>query len=366
MTLPAAATPTPNLWIVGTSVSIEHGGYVSHLQALAPGAGFALRNLSVGDQTSVMGCLRVFAHLTEFRRGDVVVWEYSLLDHLLTQGQFPVADVIAARRMAWNRLAALGVAVVVLICPPRSHFDQATAAERVARADAERIGQVCIDVRQLFAGLGIRDPDRHYRDDRHPLTDSPLIAAIAAAVLRAALSSRQRRAPDPLLLPAPAWLWLALADRGILASGSTQTFANALMTVPARQLEVDQAIALPPTRRVVALGVVSEHASGGAWCGHPECPPVSTRLPASLDYAFLLRASALACTRASIDRIVSAPDWAYRNGYLRSYGQELSDAPGRIALFGALIEVDAPAAPSGLSWRRWRDRWFRRSSADAH
>lgn len=358
MTTPTTATGKANLWIIGTSVSIEHGGYVSRLQALAPEAGFALQNLSVGDQTSVMGCMRVFAHLSEFRRGDVVVWEYSLLDHLLTQGQFRVSDVVAARRLAWNRLQTLGVAVIVLMCPPRSQLDRNTTAERVARADAERIGQPSIDLRRIFAGLGIRDAHLHYRDDRHPLIDSPVVEAMAAAVLRTAELLRQRPPHHPALLPTPDWHWLDLADQGVLASA--QTFTNALMTVPARRLEVDQEIALPHTRRVVALGVVSEHASGGAWCGHPECPPVSTRLPADLGYAFLLRASAIACTRARVDRIVSAPDWAYRNGYLRSYGQALSNEPGRIAVFGALIEAEARATPAGSTLKRWRDRWFRR------
>jgi hypothetical protein len=126
-----------------------------------------------------------------------------------------------------------------------------------------------------------------------------------------------------------------------------QTHANSLVSVQAAQLAVDDRIYLPATRRVVALGVVSTHTSGGAWCGHPGCPPASTRLPADLSYSFLLRATGIACIRAHVDRIASAPEWSYRNGHWRDYGQADSNAAERIAVFGALIETSVYGLPDG-------------------
>ncbi len=61
-------------------MSIECGGYVDSLALLADRSGLDVVNLSVGDQTSVMGCMRVFAERARLHSGDVVLWEYSLLD----------------------------------------------------------------------------------------------------------------------------------------------------------------------------------------------------------------------------------------------------------------------------------------------
>lgn len=352
------------LWIVGTSVSIESGGYVAQLQAAAPE--WQLRNLSVGDQTSMMGYLRVLQHRAQFARGDVVVWEYSLLDHLLTQGLFDRGDVRRARRFAWNLLRELGVGLVVLFTPPREDLGARTDTERECADDAARMGAPVFDLRDVFAELGIDAPHPHYRDDRHPRVDSPAVARLVER-LRAALA--QVEPPACALVNAELaepWQWFDAATLAANAGRGTRVLKNSLMSLDAVPLAVDDHIALPGTRRVVALGVVSTHAAGGAWCGHPGCPPASTRLPADLSYAFLLRVTGLPCIRAHVDQIVSAPGWAYRNGHWRDYGQALSAEPGPIEVFGALIETTANGQPASYTRptlgerieRRLR-RWWR-------
>ncbi|MGB8635459.1 MAG: hypothetical protein WCD66_11960 [Rhodanobacteraceae bacterium] len=78
---------------MGTSISIEDGGYAVRLQDRArQEPGVDCTNLSVGDQISMMGCMRVMQHLDQFSPGDVVVWQYSLLDTLPTDTCFAASD----------------------------------------------------------------------------------------------------------------------------------------------------------------------------------------------------------------------------------------------------------------------------------
>lgn len=346
------------LWIVGTSVSIESGGYVAQLQSVA--TDWRVRNLSVGDQTSMMGYLRVLQHRAQFARGDVVVWEYSLLDHLLTQGLFDCGDVRRARRFAWNLLQQLGAGLVVLFTPPRDDLAQRTETERWAAQDAAAIGTEVIDLREVFAELGIDAPHRHYRDDRHPLIDSPAVARLVSR-LRDTINRATapvRAIADPEL--AEPWQWIDSATLAARAGLRTRTLKNSLMTLDAMSVAIDEQVVIPATRRIVALGVVSTHESGGAWCGHPSCPPASTRLPDDLPYSFLLRVTGIPCVRACVDRIVSAPGWAYRNGHWRDYGQALDHPPGTIELFGVLIETSAHGLPADYRTPSLRDRIERR------
>ena len=359
-----AAQAARTLWVVGTSVSIESGGYVAQLQAAAPE--WRVRNLSVGDQTSMMGYLRLLQHRDELAAGDVVVWEYSLLDHLLTIGLFDRGDVRRARRFAWNLLQERGVGLLVLFTPPREDLAQRTETEQCAAQDAASIGARVIDLREVFAELGIDAPHRHYRDDRHPRVDSP---AVARLVSRLQDAIGQANAPVRAITDAELaepWQWIDAATLAASVERPTRTLKNTLMTLETVPLAVDDPVLLPGTRRVVALGIVSTHGAGSAWCGHPGCPPACTRLPEALGYSFLLRVTGLPCIRAHVDRIVSAPGWAYRNGHWCDYGQALDARPGPIELFGALIETSPHGLPTdhrppGLLDRieRRLKRWWR-------
>lgn len=329
----------PTLWIVGTSVSIEDGGYATRLGARAQDAGWTLRNLSVGDQTSLMGWMRVCAHADAIRPGDVLVWEYSLLDALLTPDHAAPEDVRAARRLAWNWITRRGVRLLALFTPPLRDWAARTGVEHDSAADAAVLGVPVVDLRALAARLGVDDPAPHYRDDRHPATGSPLVQATADALWTLARQTAPRRwwSRPPRLRGLPDWRWHGAAALAAGSGVALQHVANSLLAVDAASLQIDQALALPPHRRVVAVGVLSRHGSGAVWCGHPGCPPMSTRLPDSLPYRFLLRGTGLPCLRHRIDRLVAAPDWCYHVGEVRGYGQAPSQ-PGPIEVFGALLE----------------------------
>lgn len=343
MHIDASRSPaSQTLWVIGTSASIGKRRYAGLLAAAAPG--ILVRNISVGDQTSMMGLLRVLTHRSEFRAGDTVIWEYSLLDHLLTLGPFDSRDVSRARRTAWNLLQEMEIGLVVILTPPLDAILSRTEAEREAVQDAAAIGATVIDMRDLYAELGIVDPRAHYQDDRHLCPGSPVHALLVSRLLLGVHSGNAIR--GRLAIPessVKAWKWLGASELASGAGLATRHLANSLLEVEAVELSIDQQVSLPPTRRIVALGIVSTHMSGGAWCGHRGCPPASTRLPSSEDYSFLLRVTGLPCLRAGIDaieRVVSAPAWSYCNGSWRDYGQELSDSPDQIAIFGALVETE--------------------------
>lgn len=335
-------------------------------------------NLSVGDQTSLMGCMRVMDRLDEFAPGDVVVWEYSLLDALLTDDCFAADDTHMARRLAWRRLIERGASLLVLMTPPRRDVRQLTACERLVAEDARTFGIPCLDMREVFAVLRIDDPASHYRDDRHPRTDSPILEAAVDRLLQEVVA-RHGVVPEPgRVLPAPGeeqhWRWFGAGALAHAAGMPTRTFANSLVSVQAVTLPVDATVPVPDVARVVGLGVLSTHSSGAAWCGHPGCAPAATRLPADLDYAFLLRATGLPCVRDRINAVGSAPAWAYGRGVWAAYGQELSEEPGEVAVFGMLCVPAAnpsfpvgsgPASSCGYRWRararRFVRHWFGRA-----
>lgn len=334
------------LWIVGTSVSIEDGGYCSRLALrLSGGQGIPLANLSVGDQTSLMGCMRVMARQGEFAPGDVVVWEYSLLDALCAS-LFRDDDVSDARRMAWTCLLERGVHLLVLMTPPREHLLRRSLQEAETADDAASLGIPCIDVRALFAELGITDAAGHYRDDRHPRQGSPVVEMMAARLFDAVVA-RHGRAPAPATSSslarwrsraAPTWRWVDAATVAGGGAAPMKTFSNSLTSIECVTLGVDACIAIPAAKRIIGIGIVSAHASGGLWCGHSRCPAVSTRLPDDLDYPFLLRSTTLPCLHARVDTLVSAPAPAYRGQTCAAYGQARCHATGPVAVFGLLYE----------------------------
>src|SRR5581483_3267037 len=190
------------------------GGYVARLAPRARERGFALGNLSIGDQTSLMGCMRLMGVSASIRPGDVVVWEYSLLDTLLTV--FDPHDVHFARRLAWREALARGARVIVLLVAPKTRVRHRSSRERRIVADARSLGLPCIDTRELALKLGIANAASHYRDDRHLRRDSPLIDAIAAevAALLTAGAPSACRVPREWARARRTWRWLDIAELG--------------------------------------------------------------------------------------------------------------------------------------------------------
>lgn len=287
--------------------------------------------------------------------GDVLVWEYSLLDSLLTKDAFAEDDVHAARRMAWRRLMERNVSTFVLMTPHLQSPTTRTACEDLIAADASAFGLCCLDVRELFASLGIHNLEPHYRDDRHPRHDSPVVDAIVEKVLGYLRITHGTLAPAIPAPPMPGreqhWRWLDARELARMAGRKPRQFSNSFLKTQAIILRSDEAIDVPQASRIVALGVLSTHDSGGAWCGHPGCPPASTRLQAELDYSFLLRSTGILCVRRAIDKVASAPAWAYGRGTWAGYGQALSSAPGRLLVFGMLYEpaIGVPVADANAN-----------------
>jgi hypothetical protein len=349
------------LWLVGTSVSIEAGGYATRLASRARQLGIGTKNLSVGDQTSIMGCMRVLDQRDNIKAGDVVVWEYSLLDTLLRRAPFFSHDVHTARRVAWLCALDRGASVIVVLTAPKKHVTKRSACEaRIAR-DARALGLPCIDTRDLLAGLGIHDPAAHYRDDRHPRGDSPVIGAMVDAVLEHALKPKP---PDKETVAAwvrknitTHWRWESAESLATSTRLALRTFHNSLVTIDALPLSEGTAIAIPAANRILGIGIVSTHASGGIWCGHPGCPPASTRLPEKLPYDFLLRTTAVPCLVGRVSSIASATDKVYDSGVWTDYGQEMSSIPGEVAVFGILYETQSDA---GTKFRALAHRYWRR------
>lgn len=343
------------LWIIGTSVSIENGGYATRVRDRAASElGIQCVNLSVGDQTSLTACLRTLGALDRIQAGDVVVWEYSLLDALLADSCVAADDIHAARRLAWRHLSEAGAHVMVLMTPPRSELRRRTATETLIGADADAFGHAQLDLRELIAELRIGDAASHYRDDRHPRLDSPLVEATVERVLAFVRERHGKPALQPAELPdagiEQGWHWLDAETLARLNGKPIRRLQNSLLEIDALDLPVHASIGIPASTRIVALGIVSTHASGGAWCCHPGCAPASTRLPAGLDYPFLLRASGLPCIRHSVTHIGAAPDWAYQRGVWAGYGQEISSEPGPIAIFG-MLHVPASDQHAGTAWQ---------------
>lgn len=353
-------------WIIGTSVSIEDGGYVTLLAERARAIGMQIRNLSVGDQTSVIGYMRLLAHRVDIQAADVVVWEYSLLDKLLTEPEdniFHPDDVHAARRLAWQCIFKIGAALIVVLIPPKKYLSQRNDCEVAIAEDARLLDVPCLDARELFTQLDIENAELHYRDDRHPRHESPVIAALVDALISCA--AKRSRIPTKKMLsvwnnihPAPNWRWQDAATLLKNNDATLQQFRNSLVTVDAVQLVPGAATNVPAATRVVATGIVSMHNSGGLWCGHLECTPVSARLPSDLPYSFLLRITRLPCKRNQVSKIASAEDSAYDVGVWNDYGQAASRQPGPVAIFGILYEPLNTRKRWLSSARDWISRWM--------
>ena len=323
------------VWVVGTSASIDRNGWFSEISGRT--AEEPVVNLSIGNQTSIMGLMRVYSVREKIQEGDIVVWEYTLLDVLL-EDFYGLDLVLQARTVAWNEINDAGASILNLIIPPRHHLQQPNHAETRLNAAADEVGVRSLNVRNLFSDLKIDDPADHYRDDRHPKASSPIVKTIANAVLQAISEIRDQKSGADFrrIEPRTHWTWLSAAK---LSSRKTVTIENSLTSIDVAKFAPDQpAFMLPCTGRVVAIGVASEVSSGSIWCGHRGCPPASVKLEEGATYPFLLRSTRLPCVRGKVDRLKAAPAWAYGNGVWADYGQTICQDERNVRVFGMILE----------------------------
>ena len=343
------------VWICGTSVSLSREGYTSQLGASLQRDG-VLRNISVGDQTSICGLIRVLQHEEEFRPGDVMVWEYPLLDILL-EDIFGAEDILQAMRIAWTRLRAWGVHVVVLKVTPRDDYARAGPMEQEIDRLLRHHAVPSIDTRRIAAGLGMATLANDYSDDRHPRPESRLVGEIAAEIAAFDKQNHGRKAA-PLRVPCGTeWQWFA-AGRLDAEQVVPVVRQNSLVRIEGVSLSpATSRLHLPPLARIVAVGAIGTHEAGSLWCGHKACEPASLRLTDDIGLPFLVRTTRLPCVRGRVTSLVSAPDYAFRRDAWADYGHKRVGEPHAAEVFGVLGELPAPATrPAEIRvsrfWRR--------------
>jgi hypothetical protein len=318
------------LWIFGTSVSAQREGWTTRLAACSREP---IVNLSVGDQTSIMGFSRRSNISTKFMPGDVVIWEYPLLDILMVD-MFGEADILAAMQNAWHTAMTMGAHVIVLLMTPLRDIEAASNFELRIRAATAKAAVPFIDLRRCFEGIG--DPAAHYSGDRHIRLDSIVLDRITAAICDEIISCRNRPNPSrPPRPPVPAWRWQTAAQMG---AGGIFTRENSLVSAEVSRLDASglEALDVQPHDRLICAIVVSDHAAGSWWCGHIFCPPASCRMPEHLDYPFLLRATRIACLRGKVERLWATPEYALQQGSWSDYGFVSSSDANPVEILGVL------------------------------
>lgn len=171
----------PSVWIFGTSASIIRG-YATLLPEHLPG--YRVRNWSIGNQTSIMGLMRLHQCYPSIEPDDFIVWEYPLLDMLLE----PFHDrqnITDAFSSACALVAAKGAHMIVVALAPRAYITGDTdysVREGELRAATAEINGTYLDVRDDFAAAGWRTPGEQaaqYQDDRHLLATSTANVSLA-------------------------------------------------------------------------------------------------------------------------------------------------------------------------------------------
>ncbi len=299
------------LYLFGTSNALIRDGYATRLAEHAP-----LVNRSIGDQTSITGLMRLHGVLGELAPDDLVVWEYALLDALLTDAGVDPDAVAAAAEDAWSQVRARGARLVIAQVTPRR---AAAAGEGFPILDRLRAAA------ERFGTFVASDPAAGYDDDRHLSRTDGSSRAFAERIIAAADGAQPAYAARDARLR-----WIPAA-----AFGATREHANSL--VQADAYELGEPVAIPRGRAIA--GVVSTAESGPLWCGHFGCPAASTRLPEAVrQHKFLVRATRVPCLRLEGPLALrAAPSWGLSSGVYADYGMERSDELGPVHLIGLLI-----------------------------
>lgn len=323
------------------------GGYADYLRTLI---GVHLRNHSIGDQTSIMGNMRLRQTLANIAPGDVVVWEYPLLDALLTEAGTDADMVVSAFSDALRLIDDRHAQSILVEITPRAAIIGKTRPailNEITRI-AHAFGVPVIDTSEVCKSLGLHEAGwaDEYSDDRHLLQHSDVSQRLAQLIVDRLADLRKheslRRAVVSQSLLEVEWHSLeSLANRVTNdhrpPQSSREIYANSFLSCDALVLREDDFVPIERTDRLV-IGVVSSVDSGFVWCGHLGCPPASTRLPEELSkFKFLLRTTRLPCMRIKAPLMVrAAPAWSLQGSIWGDYGQSLERHEAPVAVFGAL------------------------------
>lgn len=318
------------IWIFGTSVSAQREGWTTRLAAYSHEP---IINLSVGDQTSIMGFARLSNIINKIIPGDIVIWEYPILDILMVD-IFGEGDILAAMHNAWSTATMMGCHVIVLLMTPQRDVGAPSDFElRIVAAAREAVVSI-VDFRDYFTSIG--DPTEHYSDDRHIRLDSILLDRIAAAVCEEIITCRQRPEPSHPPRPAvPVWHWQTAVQMG---ARETSMRENSLVSVEVGRLDASgmETLYVRPHDRFIGAVIVSDHSAGSLWCGHVLCPPASCRMPEHFENPFLLRMTRIACLRGKVERLRAAPEFALQRGAWSDYGFVNSTDANPIEIIGVV------------------------------
>jgi len=322
---------------------------MEHVKTMLSEKGVPCYNKSVGNATSIMGLMRLFQTIEQISPGDVVLWEYPILDILMSD-LYGAAEIMSAYRIAWQRIAKKKAQMIVVNINPRQAILDGRDGElaRQIHIDAHTKSLGWVAMRDVMIANRITEPKMqaaHYGGENgHLFSDSPMLAAFSVAVW----NEIDRRLGEHFDTfgegwSLPSWLWYDGPSLRTEHQPDVIEFANTLMSVRALQMKPNNsAYVLPkPARRVVALGLVTTHRSGAVWCGHACCGPASARLPVGDGHPFLLQSSRLPCVRDHIISLQSAPPHAMRRSIWADATQARCADDGDsapVALFGALIE----------------------------
>jgi hypothetical protein len=332
------------IWIAGSSVSIEEGGYATKLRLALAEVGIPLTNLSIGDQTSIMGAMRILSHEDCIGAGDVVIWEYTLLDAMIGHWKFAHKDVTGARRAAWERVTQRRAHVLVVMWPPRDRIAALTPQEQQTLQDALELGFEVIDVRAIARHLRIENPATEYRDDRHPHADSILSKATASMAAAYARSRHGTPLAEDAYLRFANWrraddrLWRWIGARDLAASNDVELHqaSNSLLSVDVIRLECGSSVRLPFGLTRVVAGVLSKHDSGAIGCGHWFCGASGTTLRPTLEFDFLIRAANIFCWYGTIHQITSV---RHTRRIRASFNAARRGRTGSVEIFGVLGKI---------------------------
>jgi hypothetical protein len=323
------------IWVVGTSVSVIKYGYVGILAQIA--APVPVINISIGDQTSIMGLIRILMHIDKIDSGDLVVWEYPLLDILLV-GFFDQSDMLSAARQAWQHVQSRGARIVVLVSVPKRNLEEPSKQEQTIFKEAASMGISVITTRDVFVSKGLRpdEQEAEYSDDRHYTQTSFIHEAIARMLLRAAdahcsivrLSS----------VPASGWKWIAASDLFHKDDCELVEVKNSFFSVPAVRPRMNRKAPLPKSSRLICVAVATTRESGCIWCGHSLCAPASTRLAENSRLPMMFRTTRIPCVRPELATIEVAPTHSFATRSWADYGLVHVTEAAPVEIAGILVE----------------------------
>jgi len=276
-----------------------------------------------------MGLARVRNSTAEMKIGDVLVWEYPLLD-ILMEG-FYGDELLLIMREAWIAARRRGAKVVIAFTQPRAHIERDPVPLEAAICRlAGKMSIPVVSVRDSFAALRLEAAEE-YMDDRHIRPGSPVHDHYGERIVQE-IERRQFR----LIWPAERlyrdrWQWQPASACGYTA----ETLTNSLMSVEVVRMKAGMPVHLPASARVVAV-VATTTQTGAIWCGHRYCAGVAARKVES-KLPMLLQIARIPCVRPPVTTLYRTAPAYEPSIFLDHGGAHEPRTDGDVLLHGVLF-----------------------------